>query len=314
MQGLPKNSFFAWTGKYVIMKAVMDMTKIANQWKDYECLDAGDGMKLERWGTILLARPDPQVIWHKGNPDLWNNADAIYHRSSSGGGSWEYKKKIPKEWQISYGNLTFKVSPTNFKHTGLFPEQATNWDYIMQKVKEAKHDLRILNLFAYTGGATMAASYAGAKEVVHVDSSKGILTWAKENMQLSHLEHHTIRFLQDDCFKFIEREKRRGRTYHAIIMDPPSYGRGPSGETWKLEDNLYEFLIKVIDILDQDLAFLLINTYTTGLSPMVLENILKDLLTKKYPNIQIECGEIALPITTKDQMLPCGIYARCEIK
>jgi len=290
----------------------MDMKKIADQWIDYECLDAGDGMKLERWGDILLARPDPQVLWHKGNKELWNHADAIYHRSSTGGGSWEYKKSIPTDWNVTYKDLVFRVSPTNFKHTGLFPEQATNWDYIMKKIHDSR-DLRVLNLFAYTGAATMAASLAGASEVVHVDSSKGILAWAKENMELSHLEGHTIRFLQDDCLKFIEREKRRGRTYHAIMMDPPSYGRGPNGETWKLEDNLYELITKVMDILDDNFSFLLINTYTTGFSPIVLENILKDLLPKKYPNIKIECGEIALPITTKKMLLPCGIYARCEL-
>lgn len=201
--------------------------RISNNWKDYELLASGDGEKLERWGSVILNRPDPQIIWDKTNNNIWNKSDAVYHRSNKGGGYWEYKKKLTSSWQINYKNLTFKVSPTNFKHTGIFPEQATNWDYIMEKVSAFGPNMRVLNLFAYTGCATMAASIAGADEVVHVDASKGMTEWAKENMKLCKLENNKIRFIVDDVIKFLEREKRRGRTYHGVIMDPPSYGRGP---------------------------------------------------------------------------------------
>ena len=225
---------------------------IANNWNDYKILDMADGQKLEKWGDVILSRPDPQIIWKdKSYPEKWKNINATYHRSKTGGGTWEYNKKMPQQWQIKYKDLTFKVSPTNFKHTGIFPEQATNWDYIIDKIKESNQkEFRVLNLFAYTGCATMAASSAGASEVVHVDSSKGMIDWAKENMKLSGLENNRIRFIQDDVLKFLEKEKRRGRTYHAIIMDPPSYGRGPNKEVWKLEDNLQELLNKTKDILD----------------------------------------------------------------
>ena len=202
---------------------------ISNKWIDYECLATGNKEKLERWGNIILNRPDPQIIWDKSNNSIWNKWDGYYHRSTSGGGSWEFRKRLPEYWTINYKDLTFKVSPTNFKHTGIFPEQATNWDYIIEKIKNSNNeDFRVLNLFAYTGCATMAASSAGAKEVVHVDSSKGMIDWAKENMKLSGLENNTIRFIQDDVIKFLEKEKRRGRTYHGVIMDPASYGRGPN--------------------------------------------------------------------------------------
>ena len=217
------------------------MIKISNNWIDYKCLASGNGEKIEKWGDIILRRPDPQIIWNKSNSNIWNSWDGMYHRSNKGGGNWEFKHKLPDNWNINYGELKFKVSPTNFKHTGIFPEQAVNWEYIIKQISERckiDDDIKVLNLFAYTGCATMAAAYAGAKEVVHVDASKGMVEWAKDNMRLCGLENNKIRFIVDDVIKFLEREKRRGRTYNAIIMDPPSYGRGPKGEVWRLEDNL----------------------------------------------------------------------------
>ena len=281
--------------------------RISNNWQDYECLATGNGEKLERWGNIILNRPDPQIIWPKTNNKIWGTWDGYYHRSTEGGGNWEFRKKLPDYWTINYKDLTFKVTPTGFKHTGIFPEQATNWDYTMDKIKEANNpDFRVLNLFAYTGCATMAASYAGAKEVVHVDSSKGMIEWAKDNMKLNHLENNTIRFIQEDVIKFIDREIRRGRTYHAIIMDPPSYGRGPNKEVWRLEDNIKELIEKTKQLLDPDYSFLLINSYTTGLSPTSLNNI----LSLVFENSHIETGEIGLPVTENNLVLPCGIYGR----
>ena len=281
--------------------------KISSDWKDYECIASGDGEKIERWGNVILRRPDPQIIWNKSNNEIWNKWDGFYHRSNKGGGNWEFRTKLKDSWTINYGDLKFKVSPTNFKHTGIFPEQATNWDFIMDKVKSYKgNDMRVLNLFAYTGCATMAASKAGAIEVVHVDASKGMVDWAKENMELCNLREHKIRFIVDDVIKFLEREKRRGRTYHGVIMDPPSYGRGPNGEVWRLEDNLKELLDKVADILDSDYSFVLINSYTTGVSPTSLNNI----LSLTFKNAKIETGEIGLPITENNLVLPCGIYGR----
>ena len=280
---------------------------ISNKWIDYECLKTGNGEKLERWGNIILNRPDPQIIWEK--KDVWNNYDGYYHRSNEGGGYWEYKKKLPEYWTVKYNNLTFKVSPTNFKHTGIFPEQAANWDYIDFKVIEYLNDheeMHILNLFAYTGCATMAAANAGATEVVHVDASKSINEWAKENMKLCHLEDKTIRFIADDAIKFLEREKRRGHTYQGIIMDPPSYGRGPNKEVWKFENDFTKLLDKVKDVLDKDYSFLLISSYTTGISHISLENILK----LKFPNQKIETGENCLPITENNLILPCRIYGK----
>ena len=280
---------------------------LSDKWTDYEILATGNGMKLERFGNIILNRPDPQIIWDKTNNPIWNTWDGYYHRSTKGGGYWEFKKKLPEYWTIKYRDLTFKVSPTNFKHTGIFPEQATNWDYITEKIKSCQEkEIRILNLFAYTGCATMVASHAGADEVVHVDASKGMVDWAKENMKLSHLENNKIRFIVDDVIKFLEKEKRRGRTYHGIIMDPPSYGRGPNKEVWRLEDNLQELLDKVKDILDENYSFLLINSYTAGISPTSLNNILK----QTFPNSQIITGEIGLPITENNLVLPCGIYGK----
>ena len=280
---------------------------LSDKWTDYEILATGNGMKLERFGNIILNRPDPQIIWDKTNNPIWNTWDGYYHRSTKGGGYWEFKKKLPEYWTIKYHDLTFKVSPTNFKHTGIFPEQATNWDYITEKIKSCQEkEIRILNLFAYTGCATMVASHAGADEVVHVDASKGMVDWAKENMKLSHLENNKIRFIVDDVIKFLEKEKRRGRTYHGIIMDPPSYGRGPNKEVWRLEDNLQELLDKTKDILDENYSFLLINSYTAGISPTSLNNILK----QTFPDSQIITGEIGLPITENNLVLPCGIYGK----
>lgn len=280
---------------------------ISNNWQDYECLATGNGEKLERWGNIILNRPDPSIIWSKSNNPIWNTWDGYYHRSNLGGGSWAFRKKLPNEWTVNYKNLTFKVSPTNFKHTGIFPEQATNWDYITNNISNSQNkDIRILNLFAYTGCATMAASSAGASEVVHVDSSKGMIDWAKINMHLCHLENNTIRFIQDDVLKFLDREARRHRTYHGIIMDPPSYGRGPNNEIWRFEDNIQELLSKVKLILDPNFDFLLISAYTTGTSPTSLKNI----LSLTFPNMHIETGEIGLPVTENNLSLPCGIYGK----
>ena len=285
------------------------MIKLANNWIDYEIIDAGNKEKLERWGNIILRRPDPQAVWPISDNTLWNKCDAHYIRSNKGGGHWDYHKSFNKDWTINYRNLTFKVSPTDFKHTGLFPEQACNWDYMIDLISNDSRKIKVLNLFAYTGGATMACSSAGA-DVVHVDASKGMVNWAKENMSLSKLDNNNIRFIVDDCLKFVEREKRRNNSYHAIVMDPPSYGRGPKNELWKLEDNILELIEKSIEILDDKPLFFLINAYTTGLSSTVLNNILKKTILKKYPNGKIETGEIGLPIQVDDMILPCGIYGR----
>ena len=284
---------------------------VTNDWKDYECIDAGNGGKLEKWGNIVLRRPDPWAIWKKGNPDIWDKADAVYHRSDTGGGYWENKKSFKNTWNIKYKDLTFKVSPTGFKHTGLFPEQAVNWDYIIDKIKNANRPIKVLNLFAYTGGATIAASYAGA-EVVHVDASQGMNDWAKENAKLNNMENNTIRYIVDDCLKFVEREKRRGNKYDAVIMDPPTYGRGPNKELWKFEDNLYNLIDACTEILSDNPLFFLINSYTKGITPTILENILKTSIYKKYNKGKITANEIGLKITEKDLLLPCGICGRWE--
>ena len=283
---------------------------ISNNWQDFECLATGNGEKLERWGNIILNRPDPSIIWDKTNNPIWSTWDGYYKRSNLGGGEWTFRKKLPEYWTVKYKELTFKVSPTNFKHTGIFPEQATNWDYIIDKIKNSNNqEKRILNLFAYTGCATMASSYAGATEVVHVDSSKGMIDWAKENMRLCHLENNTIRFIQDDVLKFLDREIRRGHTYHGIIMDPPSYGRGPNKEVWRFEDNIQELLNKVKQLLDPNYDFLLISAYTTGVSPTSLKNI----LSLTFKDSHIETGEIGLPITENNLSLTCGIYGKVSI-
>lgn len=285
--------------------------RVSSDWKEYECISAGDGEKLERWGNVILRRPEPLAMWSVKKESCWKETDGFYHRSNQGGGYWDFKKKLPEYWTVSYKELTFKVSPTNFKHTGLFPEQATNWDFSMNKIKNAKRDIKVLNLFAYTGAATMAASKAGAIEVVQVDASKGMTEWAKENMKLCGLENNRIRFIVDDCLKFVQREARRGNKYDAIIMDPPSYGRGPNGEVWKFEHNLDILLNACLEILSDKPLFFLINAYTTGISSTVLLNMLKTTLEKKYGG-KIDAGEIGLPITENELILPCGIYGRWE--
>lgn len=285
--------------------------RISNEWNSYECLDAGNGEKLERWGNIILRRPEPQAMWPVVKSSNWEEVSGFYHRSKDGGGSWEFKEKLPEFWKISYKDLTFKVSPTNFKHTGLFPEQATNWDFMMDKIKNANRPIKVLNLFAYTGAATVACSKAGADLVVHVDASKGMVNWAKENAILSGIENNYIRYIVDDCLKFVEREIRRGNKYDAIVMDPPSYGRGPSGEVWKLENNLENLVLKCSELLSDDPLFFLINAYTTGISSTVLYNILKLTIEKKF-NGSVDCGEIGLPITKNNLVLPCGIYGRWQ--
>lgn len=280
---------------------------INNDFKDYECIDAGCGEKIERFGNVILRRPDPQAMWYS-NLNEYKKLDGFYHRSDKGGGYWEYFTKFPPYFTINYKDLTFKVGPTNFKHMGIFPEQAVNWDYMMNKIKNCGRKIKVLNLFAYTGCASMVCSKAGA-DVVHVDASKGMIEWAKENMRLSHLENNSIRFICDDCLKFVEREYRRGNKYDAIIMDPPSYGKGPKGEVWKFEDSLY-FLIEACNkILSDKPLFFLINSYTTGVSSTVLANILKT--TIKLDG-KISCGEVGIPITKGNLILPCGIYGRWE--
>lgn len=284
---------------------------IASNWKDYEVIDTGNGDKLERWGKYSLRRPDPQIIWPIADETgLWKTADGHYHRSNSGGGQWEFRSKLPERWTISYGPLSFHIRPTNFKHTGLFPEQAVNWDWIMERIKSADRPIRVLNLFGYTGGATVAAAAAGA-DVCHVDASKGMVQWCKENAELSGLQNAPIRYITDDVFKFVQREQRRERQYDAIIMDPPSYGRGTNGETWKLEENLYPFLELCMTILSDKPLFILINSYTTGISPTVLHNMLQMTVGRKFGG-QIHCGEIGLPITKSGMNLPCGILGRWE--
>ena len=281
---------------------------LADQWKDYEVLDTSDGAKLERWGRYFLVRPDPQVIWStpKKHP-RWRSFDARYDRSSTGGGKWS-NLRLPERWQIHYKELTFNVKPMNFKHTGVFPEQAANWDFIMKTIRGAKRPVNVLNLFAYTGGATLAAAAAGAS-VCHVDAAKGMVAWAKENAKSSELENAPIRWIVDDCGKFVEREIRRGRRYDAIIMDPPSYGRGPSGEIWKLEENLYPFVEMVSQVLSDDPLFMIINSYTTGLAPSVLGYLMDTLVTKKYGG-HTECGELGLPVRDTGLVLPCGSTGR----
>lgn len=281
---------------------------LADQWKDYELLDCGRGEKLERWGDKILVRPDPQAIWNTPRTLRgWKVNDGRYSRSHTGGGHWD-KRGLPQHWTIRYGSLTFQVGPMNFKHTGLFPEQAANWDFAQQQIQSAGREINVLNLFAYTGGATVACAAAGAK-VCHVDAAKGMVAWARENARLSHLSDAPIRWIVDDCAKFVEREIRRGRRYDALIMDPPSYGRGPSGEVWKLEENLYPFLELVVQVLSDQPLFIIINSYTTGLAPSVLGYLLDTLVTKKYGG-HTECQELGLPVTASGLALPCGATGR----
>ena len=284
---------------------------VANNWKDYKILDMANGQKLEKWGNIILSRPDPQIIWkEKTFPEKWKNVNATYHRSKTGGGSWEYNKKVPEQWQIKYKELTFNIKPMGFKHTGLFPEQAVNWDWMIQKIKNSKKEIKVLNLFAYTGGATVACSYAGAS-VCHVDSSKGMVSWAKENVTSSGLSERPVRYIVDDVVKFVNREIRRGNKYDAIIMDPPSYGRGANGEVWQFENNIYDLVELCTKVLSGQPLFFLINSYTTGISSKVLENILYLTVSKKYKG-NVSSGEVGLPMENSKLVLPCGIYGRWE--
>ena len=280
----------------------------SDQWKDYELIDCGRGEKLERWGDQLLVRPDPQAIWntprtHRG----WKQNAGRYARSSSGGGQWQ-NKSMPERWTVSYGSLTFNIKPMNFKHTGLFPEQAANWDFAMERIRSAGRPIRVLNLFAYTGAASVACAAAGAA-VCHVDAAKGMVSWARENAASSGLSDAPIRWIVDDCAKFVEREIRRGKTYDAIIMDPPSYGRGPGGEVWKLEDNLYDFVKLCAGVLSERPLFVLINSYTTGLAPSVLGYLLHLLVGAKYGG-KCTWDELGLPVTETGLALPCGATGR----
>ncbi len=283
---------------------------IANEWKDYEIIDMANGEKLERWGNIKLIRPDPQIIWKtKSFPNEWKNANAKYNRSNTGGGAWEYKKRLPESWQVKYKNLTFNIKPMGFKHTGLFPEQAVNWDWMINKIQQSKRNIKVLNLFAYTGGATVACLSAGAS-VCHVDSSKGMTTWAKENVESSGLREKPVRFIIDDVVKFVQREIRRGNKYDAIVMDPPSYGRGKNGEVWQFENNIADLVELCMQVLSDDPLFFLINSYTTGISSRVLANLLE--LNMKNHKGKITSGEIGLPMKNSNLVLPCGIYGRWE--
>lgn len=282
--------------------------RYTSDWKDYELLDCSSGERLERWGNVTLIRPDPQVIWKtpKKHP-AWRRADAVYHRSSSGGGNWEIKNKIPSFWSIDYGDLSFNVKTMGFKHTGIFPEQAVNWDYTARLIKNAGRPVKVLNLFAYTGGATVACLKAGA-EVVHVDASKGMVQWAKENAVASGVADRKVRWIVDDCVKFVQREIRRGNKYDIIIMDPPSYGRGPGGEIWKLENEVYSFVELCSQVLSDNPIMVLINSYTTGLSPAVMQYILGALIKPKFGGV-VESDEIGLPVTQTGMILPCGASA-----
>lgn len=282
--------------------------RYTSDWKDYELLACSSGERLERWGNVTLIRPDPQVIWKtpKKHP-AWRRADAVYHRSSSGGGNWEIKNKIPSFWSIGYGDLSFNVKTMGFKHTGIFPEQAVNWDYTAKLIKNAGRPVKVLNLFAYTGGATVACLKAGA-EVVHVDASKGMVQWAKENAVASGVADRKVRWIVDDCVKFVQREIRRGNKYDIIIMDPPSYGRGPGGEIWKLENEVYSFVELCSQVLSDNPIMVLINSYTTGLSPAVMQYILGALIKPKFGGVA-ESDEIGLPVTQTGMILPCGASA-----
>lgn len=285
--------------------------RVSDNWKDYELIDTSGKERLERWGDIILIRPDPQIIWdtERKNP-LWKKAHARYIRSNTGGGRWEVYKKLPDQWSVKYLDMTFNVKTMGFKHTGIFPEQAVNWDFVADKIKKSDKQLNVLNLFGYTGCATLACLNAGAK-VCHVDASKGMVTWAKENAQTSRLSDRPVRWLVDDCIKFVLREQRRGNKYHGIIMDPPSYGRGPNGEVWKLEEQLSDFIDICMSVLSDDAQFLILNSYTTGLSPAVMQYLLSVKLLPKYGG-KVTCDEIGLKVTQTGLVLPCGSTAIWE--
>ena len=283
---------------------------VSGNWRDYELIDCSEGEKLERWGEYTLVRPDPQAIWKTPRRDKrWRASDGRYERSHSGGGTWD-KHSLPASWQISYGELKFNVKPMNFKHTGIFPEQAANWDFIMRKIRSAGREISVLNLFAYTGAATVAALAAGAS-VCHVDAAKGMVAWAKENAAASGVAGRPVRWIVDDCAKFVEREIRRGRRYDAIIMDPPSYGRGPGGEVWKLEDSLWDFVSLTAGVLSDDPLFVIINSYTTGLAPSVLTYISESIFTRRFGG-KSESDELGLPVTASGLCLPAGVACRWE--
>ncbi len=277
-------------------------------WKEYELIDTSSGERLERWGDKILIRPDPQIIWNtkKENP-LWKKADARYHRSKSGGGNWEVYRKLPQVWKVAYNDIVFGVKPMGFKHTGIFPEQAANWEFVMNKIRAEKRQLNVLNLFAYTGGATLACLKAGAK-ICHVDASKGMVTWAKENASLSGVADRPVRWIVDDCVKFVQREIRRGNKYDGIIMDPPSYGRGPNGEIWKLEEQLFPLVEICSQVLSDDAKFFILNSYTTGLSPSVMQYMLGVTLQKRFGG-EVSADEIGLKVTDTGLVLPCGSTA-----
>lgn len=283
---------------------------VAKRWKDYEVIDTSKGEKLERWGDYLLVRPDPQVLWDTPRKNKgWHTMNGHYHRSNKGGGEWEFFD-LPAQWQISYDKLVFNLKPFSFKHTGLFPEQAVNWDWFSEKIKTAGRSVKVLNLFAYTGGATLAAAAAGA-QVTHVDASKGMVGWAKENAASSGLSEAPVRWIVDDCVKFVEREIRRGNRYDAIIMDPPSYGRGPKGEIWKIEDAIFPLVQLCTELLSEQPLFFLINSYTTGLAPAVLGYMLGVALRGRGG--RIEAKEIGLPVADTGLVLPCGASGRWEV-
>lgn len=277
----------------------------AANWNDYELLDASDGERLERWGEVILIRPDPQIIWKtpREHP-MWKRAHARYLRSNTGGGRWEEYRKVPDMWKIKYHELTFQLKTMGFKHTGIFPEQAVNWDFVMRKIRDAKRPVKVLNLFGYTGAATLVCASAGA-EVCHVDASKGMVAWAKENAAASGLSDKPVRWLVDDCVKFVQREQRRGNTYDGIIMDPPSYGRGPGGEVWKLEEQLYPLVQLCVPLLSKNALFFILNSYTTGLSPSVMVYLLATLLKEEFGG-SVSADEIGLPVTQSGLVLPCG--------
>lgn len=277
----------------------------AADWNDYELLDASDGERLERWGEVILIRPDPQIIWKtpREHP-MWKRAHARYLRSNTGGGRWEEYRTVPGMWKIKYRELTFQLKTMGFKHTGIFPEQAVNWDFVMKKIRDANRPVKVLNLFGYTGAATLACASAGA-EVCHVDASKGMVAWARENAAASGLSDKPVRWLVDDCVKFVQREQRRGNTYDGIIMDPPSYGRGPGGEVWKLEEQLYPLVQLCVPLLSKDALFFVLNSYTTGLSPSVMAYLLETLLQTQFGG-SVSADEIGLPVTQSGLVLPCG--------
>ena len=285
---------------------------LADQWEDYELLDTGDGMKCERWGKFVLVRPDPQVLWPRRGGRRWTGWDAFYHRSAKGGGRWEFARPLPESWDVRYRHLRFKIRPTSFKHTGLFPEQAVNWDWCAARIAAARaaaREVSLLNLFGYTGAASVAAAAAGAR-VCHVDAAKGMVEWCAENVALSGLDRTAVRTIVDDCVKFVRREGKRGRRYDALVLDPPSYGRGAAGELWKLESHLWPLLQECRAILGDDPLFVLVNAYTTGLSPTVVANLLAELLAGRPGTIS--AGEVGLPVSADGKVLPCGIYGRWE--